>query len=90
MNEEIPEDITSEVGEIIAWLKQEASKQQIPILFATMASYVSPLTITIPAATGSISGDISTKVEILQKLEDSWNNAKRTKRQLLLVPQSIV
>ena len=83
------EDIAEETNEIVMWLKKEAETQHIPITFATSPSYVSSLTIEIPAATGSIVGDIGMKVDILQQLEESWNEKSgKRKRRLLLVPSS--
>ncbi len=83
------EDALEEAKEIIAWLIKEAETQHIPITFASSPSYVSPMTISIPAVTGSIVGDVGTKVDILQNLEESWNEKSgKRRRRLLLVPQS--
>jgi hypothetical protein len=81
------EEGSEEVAEIVSWLKEQAEKSHIPIYFSSSPSYESPLTITIPAVTGSIVGDVGEKVEILQNLEDSWNEKSgKRKRRLLLVP----
>jgi len=82
-----PDEI--EISEMLRWLKHEATQQHLPITFGTTPSYISPLTISIPAATGAVHGDISTKVDALQRLEEAWNERiGKNKRRLLLIPQS--